>query len=281
MIEESDALEYSESLALVGQGWWRQLAWAQRQGIPEALGLSRREWGDTYHGYLKMPIEERQEAVAELDSEGYSQREIADALGVDVATVNRDVHVADATPEREPPTHGDTFHVADATPVAHVSHNSGDNEWYTPREYIEAATVVMGGIDLDPASSVEANEVVDAATFYTQEDDGLMQPWRGRVWMNPPYAQPLVDKFCARLARSVAAGDVAEACVLVNNATETAWFQTIAAEASAVCFPRGRVKFWQPEKDSATPLQGQAVVYCGGHAAEFLREFRKFGVVWA
>jgi len=60
-------------------------------------------------------------------AEGYSQREIADVLGVDVATVNRDVHVADATPERQPPTHGDTFHVADATPVAHVSHNSGDN----------------------------------------------------------------------------------------------------------------------------------------------------------
>jgi len=162
---------------------------------------------------------------------------------------------------------------------AHVGKNTGDNEWYTPEPYIMAARAVMGGIDLDPASSPEANEVVKAELYYTEDDDGLSQAWAGRVWMNPPYAQPAVDRFCTRLAREYKDGSVTEACVLVNNGTETNYFQEVSGHASAVCFPRGRVKFWHPAKD-AVPLQGQAVIYLGPHVAEFRAEFLRFGECW-
>jgi hypothetical protein len=97
--------------------------------------------------------------------------------------------------------------------------------------------------------------------------------------MNPPYAQPLCAEFCARLARSYAAGDVTEAIVLINNATETVWFQGLAAIASGACFPRGRVRFWHPGKDSATPLQGQAVLYLGENVDAFRTQFLRFGFV--
>lgn len=163
--------------------------------------------------------------------------------------------------------------------TAHVSHNSGDNEWYTPKEYIEAARSVMGAIDVDPASSDAANRVVRAAKYYTVDQDGLKQKWEGRTFMNPPYAQPLISDFCNMLIKQVHSGDVCEACVLVNNATETAWFQTLAQSSMAICFPKGRIKYWSIDKELASPLQGQAVIYIGTNEDKFIKTFSKFGVV--
>ena len=162
--------------------------------------------------------------------------------------------------------------------AVHVSHNSGENEWYTPPQYIEAARRAMGGIDLDPATSEIANRTVQAAQYFTAQDDGLAQQWPlGRIWMNPPYAQPLIGQFSEKLAQAAEAGS--EAIVLVNNATETAWFQRMASAATAICFPKSRIRFLDPEGNPGAPLQGQAFIYCGNRPEAFAVEFSQFGFV--
>ena len=159
---------------------------------------------------------------------------------------------------------------------AHVSHNSGENEWYTPPEYIESARRVLGDIDLDPASNDIAQQTVKATTYYTKQDDGLAKSWSGRVWMNPPYAKDLIGKFVSKLVKEFQDGNVTDAIVLVNNATDSQWFQELAAVSTFVCFPKGRVKFLSRDGSKGAPLQGQAILYLGSSEG-FASAFRDFG----
>jgi len=162
--------------------------------------------------------------------------------------------------------------------AVHVSHNSGENEWYTPVEYIAAARAAMGSIDTDPASCEQANRTVKAKDYFDEQTDGLKQTWAGNVWMNPPYAQPLMRHFAEAVAEKFGAGEIKQAVVLVNNATETGWFRTMASKASAICFPAGRIQFIDKAgRPSGAPLQGQAVIYMGGNVQAFKQAFAGFG----
>jgi len=163
---------------------------------------------------------------------------------------------------------------------AHVSHNSGVNEWYTPTKYIDAAREVMGSIDLDPASSDIANKIVGATAYFTTQDDGRQKEWAGNIWMNPPYAQPLITEFCNLLVINYKDNHIQQACVLVNNATETNFYQNMITYCDAVCFIKGRVRFLNPEGvDTGAPLQGQTILYFGKNKDKFKQYFEKFGVV--
>ncbi len=163
--------------------------------------------------------------------------------------------------------------IAEVKARPHVANNSGNNEWYTPSEYIEAAREVMGGIDLDPASCELANRVVKADRIFTIEDDGLTKTWFGNVWLNPPYSSDLIGKFADKVTQE----DIAQAIILVNNATETQWFNTLIDKASAVVFPKSRVKFYMPDGGTGAPLQGQAVIYIGDNPKGFLYVYKRFG----
>jgi hypothetical protein len=102
MLKE-DAEEYTQALGQVVAGSWRQIALAKRLGVPQALGLSVEEWVNVrLGGYIKMSVEERQEAVNNLTAEGHSLREIGEILGVSHETARAAVKNLTPKPPKPP-----------------------------------------------------------------------------------------------------------------------------------------------------------------------------------
>ena len=100
------------------------------------------------------------------------------------------------------------------------------------------------------------------------------------IWMNPPYAQPLILDFCELLVQKYRDKEIQQACVLVNNATETVHYQHMMEACSAICFIKGRVKFVDESGDaSGAPLQGQSILYFGLNQSAFAECFSAYGVI--
>ena len=117
---------------------------------------------------------------------------------------------------------------------------AGTAEWFTPPEIVAAVHGTLGDIDLDPATCDAAQRVVQARCFYTRANDGLTQPWYGRVFLNPPYTRGLMDAFINKL---LASDGVTAWIVLANNATDTKWAQRLLRGSRLVCFLSSRVGF--------------------------------------
>lgn len=161
----------------------------------------------------------------------------------------------------------------------HQSANT-DDEWYTPAEYIEAARKVMGSIDCDPASNDFAQQTVKADTYFTQDNSGLENVWRGNVWLNPPYSKVIMH-FAEHLFDYLEQCEVQQAIVLVNNGTDTKWFHRFLESASAICFVRGRIAFEKPQgTGNQSPNKGQLFLYYGARKKTFTKVFSEYGNVW-
>ena len=257
---------------------------AEAQEIAELVTLSEMRMGEMLR---ELPKAQGQRNDLQLSNTSETKLDILEDIGISKITANRfeqmaahpeivEQAIAEARENDDIVSRASVLRKIQEAKKPHVSFNSGENEWYTPPEYIEAARAVMGSIDLDPATSDIANKTVQASHYYTVEMNGLEKPWFGNIWMNPPYSSDKIGAFIDKLV--IERPNYDSAIVLVNNATETAWFTKMIGIASAVCFPHGRIKFIDTQgKSSGAPLQGQAVLYIGNSVDRFCDEFAEFG----
>lgn len=113
------------------------------------------------------------------------------------------------------------------------------DEWETPPEFVAALEAEFGRFDLDPCARAETAK---AEFYYTQEDDGLVQPWYGQVFVNPPYSKPgpWVEKA---IGASLNPKRHTMIYLLLPAATDVGWFHDLVLPHCNVRFIRGRLRF--------------------------------------
>lgn len=127
------------------------------------------------------------------------------------------------------------------------------DDWYTPPAIFDALGLKF---DLDPCSP-GCGHWVPASQIYTKADDGLSMPWRGLVFVNPPFGGrnghiPWLRKFL----------DHGNGVAIVRAYTSSAWFHQWAVKAETMLFPKGKTKFIRPD-GSIGKAPGHGVVLLG------------------
>ena len=154
---------------------------------------------------------------------------------------------------------------------SHQSARMKSDEWLTPPEWIAA----LGAFDLDPCTP-ETMPWPTASKRFTATDEGLAQPWRGRVWLNPPFGREAVKW----LRKMVAHGN---GIALIPARTETAMFyETIWPHADAICFAKGRPHFHHGNGKRAAANSGVPICLVAyGSANVAALERARLGIVVA
>ncbi len=158
--------------------------------------------------------------------------------------------------------------------ISPALHASDRMDWNTPQEVLQALDP-LGPIWLDPCSN--AASIVNAATEWRIErgEDGLARPWLrlGFVFVNPEYGRAL-SSWAEKIATEARYG--VEIVSLVPARTDTQWWATLVAGASAVLFLKGRLTFLGAPHPAPFP---SALVYHGPRWARFLAAYEGLG--WA
>lgn len=139
-----------------------------------------------------------------------------------------------------------------------VHYSSKTDLWETPADLYRSIEAVY-----HPTLDVCATpDNAKCARYFTKDEDGLTQDWRGVCWMNPPYGRE-IGKW-VRKAATCGATVIA----LLPARTDTAWWHDYVM-GNEITFIRGRLKFGGGKNSAPFP---SAIVVFGAKEITHERE---------
>ena len=130
--------------------------------------------------------------------------------------------------------------------------SSKTDMWATPQEFFDSLDKVFR-FETD-VCAVKDN--AKCQRFYTPDDNGLLQDWRGVCWMNPPYGRE-ISQWVEKAYRSAKDNGATVVCLLPAR-VDTRWWHDFCAKGE-VHFLRGRLKFGG--NDNSAPFPSAVVVF--------------------
>ena len=126
-----------------------------------------------------------------------------------------------------------------------VHFSSKTDLWATPQKFFDKYDAVYK-FTLDVCAD---KDNAKCANFYTIEDNGLIQPWQGVCWMNPPYGRE-IGAWMKKAHESSLKG--ATGVCLVPARTDTKWWHDYAMHGQ-IEFIKGRLKFGNAKNSAPFP----------------------------
>lgn len=171
------------------------------------------------------------------------------------------------------------------------------DKWYTPEYLIELVTKTLGGIDLDPASSREANQLVKAKRYWTAYDDSLSFNWASRVlgnpvsvYLNPPSKGKLpgnkswAGTYWSKLMDFRQSGMMTDAIYMgfsINQLSVSQSYHEVPMCSFPCCIPSNRIHFVSAEgSKKESPTHCNVIVYVPGvlnRKDDFVKNFKDLG----
>jgi hypothetical protein len=154
------------------------------------------------------------------------------------------------------------------------------DRYFTAPELLSLVAEQWGTIDTDPAWDPLSSVVARTKYDVREGQDGLLPifPWRGRVWLNPPYS-PAPIRWLARAVEHAQGGGEVLALVPAAIGTDY-WREHVWKQGASVCCCNPRPKYTSPTiSKPSVHLRDCAVIYWGADHARFADVWRKRGPI--